>query len=810
MSGRRTNNGSSTEGQDLVHLLSTEQCGEFMILASTITERMRKSIGEVFEAVEQGEALKGVGEKEVRKPGVGEEKGDEIGDLLGFGEVKVGGSGRDVRDGERRDWETEDALPEPMEHTPAQPPARKKAAKMESLSRNPLEEEDLPSRIGELSISDASSGMESQINPPGGNFEGGSGDESKVLRLVHDGDEDSDGELQMLAPEPIEHFPEATPKQVDAEGAQLPKTPDVATPPPVPPLAAAGAEGKNPSGKRPIPKRTTTPKLRDLRRKALASHDEWAFNVLRRIGEALNAPGSPRSTNANRGPQGQVLKWPEIYKPVPAPLTSPLSLHSAGLVVQAVLLHLLSLGKYDARSLASSLRVPADVVIALESEIAKTLIAVSKQMNADAESKKRANEAKFSRRWKVGLASVAGAAVIGVTGGLAAPFVAAGIGGLLSGLGLSAAVTGCLGAVAGSGAIMGALFGAYGAKMTGEMAKRYAAEVKDFAFVPLRNSDSRLRVTIGITGWLTNPDEVTLPWKALNGNSEVYSLRWEMEALLDLGTSLQEVLKSYAWSYIKLEIIKRTVLAPLWAAIWPVALLRAARVIDNPFSIAKHRSEKAGRVLADAIINKAQGERPVTLIGFSLGARVIYYCLQSLAERGAYGLVENVVLMGAPVPSSGNTWIAVRAVVAGRVVNVYSEKDYILGFLYRTSSVQLGIAGLQPVKVSGIENFDAGNRVEGHLKYRHVVGVILKEIFGHDVDAGEVSREEEILRMLELKDEQDERERKEHDEKGRGSDDVDGEISSALERAERELERKLGREEEEVRRKGREGGRGEI
>ncbi|RPB00977.1 DUF726-domain-containing protein [Choiromyces venosus 120613-1] len=576
------------------------------------------------------------------------------------------------------------------------------------------------------------------------------------------------------------------------------------------PTVAAGGEKKPPT-KRPRAEGTITPKLRNLRRKALASHDEWAVNVLHRIGDALNAPGGTEFTNTRSGPQGQILKWPEIYKPVPTPLTAPLSLQSAKLVTQAVLLLLLSLEKYDARSrtflliLASSLRVPADVVITLESETAKTLIAVSKQMSADAESKKRVDEGRFSKRWKVGLASVAGAAVIGVTGGLAAPLVAAGIGGLLSGVGLGAtAVAGYLGAVAGSGAIMGALFGAYGGKMTGEMVERYAAEVEDFAFLPLHKSDSRLRVTIGIIGWLTTPDEVTLPWKALNENAEVYALRWEMDALLDLGSSLQEVLKSYAWSYVKLEIIKRTVLASLWAAIWPVALLRAARVIDNPFSIAKHRSEKAGRVLADAIINKAQGERPVTLIGFSLGARVIYYCLRSLAERGAYGLVENVVLMGAPVPSSGDTWTAVRTVVAGRVVNVYSEKDYILGFLYRTSSVQFGIAGLQPVKVPGIENVNVGNRVEGHLRYRHVAGVILKEIFGHDVDIDEVGREEEILKVLELGDEQDERERKEREEKGGGSRDVEGEIDSALEKAERELEERKLRREKEVRRKRRE------
>jgi pimeloyl-ACP methyl ester carboxylesterase len=104
---------------------------------------------------------------------------------------------------------------------------------------------------------------------------------------------------------------------------------------------------------------------------------------------------------------------------------------------------------------------------------------------------------------------------------------------------------------------------------------------------------------------------------------------------------------------------------------WPLAL---SRIVDHPFSVVKSRADKAGLVLADAIINKAQGERPVTLIGYSMGARLIYFCLMSLAERRAFGLIESAVLISTPAPSDAGVWRAIKSVVAGRLVNVYSEK----------------------------------------------------------------------------------------------------------------------------------------
>lgn len=463
-----------------------------------------------------------------------------------------------------------------------------------------------------------------------------------------------------------------------------------------------------------------------------------------------------------------------LYPPVSTSLLS-LTKKKRVLILNSTLLLLLSLEHYEAYSrilllyMASSLHLPLETLTEDEVKIAKTLLEAAKQMTAEEEAKKRGEENQTARRWKVGLAGIAGAALIGITGGLAAPLVAAGLGTIMGGLGLGAtAAAGLLGALAQSGVIVGALFGAYGGRMTGQMMDMYAKEVEDFAFLPLRGStkrarkteeipaeDRRLRVTIGISGWLTQREDIISPWRALGHQSEIFALRWELKALMNLGTSMESVLRSAAWTVAKKEIIARTIFGSLMYALWPLSFLKASKVLDNPFSVAKNRADKAGLVLADAIINKAQGERPVTLIGYSLGARVIYSCLMSLAERKAFGLVESAVLIGAPCPSDGPFWRTMKSVVSGRLVNVYSENDYILGFLYRTSSIQLGVAGLQQIgDVSGIENVDVSGIVSGHLRYQYLVGVILQKIGWEDIDRGEVAREAETIALLDIEDEE--------------------------------------------------------
>lgn len=225
-----------------------------------------------------------------------------------------------------------------------------------------------------------------------------------------------------------------------------------------------------------------------------------------------------------------------------------------------------------------------------------------------------------------------------------------------------------------------------------------------------------------------------------------------MDAMLRLGNSLNDVLFSYAWDGVTYTVVSRTLLGALYAGLWPLGLVKAASVLDNPFSVAIARADKAGKVMARALLDKVQGERPVTLIGYSIGARVIYSCLVELAEQHAFGLVESVVLMGAPVPSDSWPWRQIRSIVTGRVVNVYSTEDYILGFLYRSAKFQRGVAGLQDVKdIYGIENVDVSDVVNGHDKYRYLIGSILTKIQFGDVDFNKAAEQERALKVSEQK-----------------------------------------------------------
>jgi hypothetical protein len=90
------------------------------------------------------------------------------------------------------------------------------------------------------------------------------------------------------------------------------------------------------------------------------------------------------------------------------------------------------------------------------------------------------------------------------------------------------------------------------------------------------------------------------------------------------------------------------------------------------------------------------------------------------------GVVQDVVLCGAPVTASADAWARIRPLVAGRIINVYSSRDWALRFLYRTAELQLTVAGLQAIPCAvgsrlaatgGVESVDATALISSHNQY---------------------------------------------------------------------------------------------
>jgi hypothetical protein len=97
-----------------------------------------------------------------------------------------------------------------------------------------------------------------------------------------------------------------------------------------------------------------------------------------------------------------------------------------------------------------------------------------------------------------------------------------------------------------------------------------------------------------------------------------------------LDNSALDIVKDQLSSYVQGEVIKATLFSSLYAAIaLPKFVLSFSDVLDHPFRLSMDRALHAASVLADVIEQRAlSGGRPVTLVGYSMGARVIFAALQ--------------------------------------------------------------------------------------------------------------------------------------------------------------------------------------
>jgi len=231
------------------------------------------------------------------------------------------------------------------------------------------------------------------------------------------------------------------------------------------------------------------------------------------------------------------------------------------------------------------------------------------------------------------------------------------------------------------------------------------------------------------------------------------------------------------------QVLGATILFGLMSAIQlPVVLTKLSYLIDNPWTVSLDRATMAGLILADSLIDRNLGTRPVTLVGYSLGSRVIFSCLMELSKKGAYGLVQNVYLFGSPIVVNQDEYRRARSVVSGRFVNGYNRNDWILGYLFRLTSGGIRrIAGLAAVDgIPGVENMDTSDIVVGHMNYRTAMPKLLREC-GWMVESDEFAeiedpdpdnhqeRQRELINEIEEARKEFEKENKNGEKKGRFS-----------------------------------------
>ncbi|KAI4835587.1 hypothetical protein MKS88_004799 [Plasmodium brasilianum] len=372
---------------------------------------------------------------------------------------------------------------------------------------------------------------------------------------------------------------------------------------------------------------------------------------------------------------------------------------------------------------AKCLKINELLILRIEENLAADLINAL-QASTDETSKRRK-----IRRMKIAAAALGGGALIAFTAGLAAPGIIAGLTALGAG---GSSLTAFLASASGLAFIV-SLFGAGGAGLTGYKYSRRIANIRTFEFIMLNGNISKsLSVCVCVSGEIKTDDDITTPWLDVFPNCycDLYGLKWENHLLKTLG-SLIETMLSQEFAITASKIwLQYTIASTLSAALtWPLALIKYASNLDNVYLLIRERAQQAGRILADALSDRnTVGQRPVILIGYSVGARVIFYCLKYLYSKKLYNIVSNAIFIGLPATTSSRVWEKIRMVVTNRVINVYSKNDWLLGFLYRYMEWKLSVAGLISVKVPNIENYDASGIIHSHLDYKRKLKDILNLI----------------------------------------------------------------------------------
>ncbi|MGK7913146.1 MAG: DUF726 domain-containing protein [Synechococcus sp.] len=366
------------------------------------------------------------------------------------------------------------------------------------------------------------------------------------------------------------------------------------------------------------------------------------------------------------------------------------------------------------------------------------------ELDSDVEKAKTEQKTSEGFNWKkigvIGGLGVVGGLALAATGGVAAPAIGGLIGSTFLGLNGAAAMSaglafigggslaaGGLGMAGGTAVIYGS-FGLAGAAAAANAGNNLLGDLKEFQFVPAHEDRDACHSIICIHGFMQQGLDVSQEWKAVANHYEhscVLGLNWESKKLQELSNLITSLTVKQGAAQFAGFMGRHGLRAAGKKLALPAAVLSTFSAIDNPWSVAKNRAEKAGYVLGRIL---AEMKTPVSLLGYSLGARVIINALQYLQDNNIEGKVYDVWLLGGAVSRNHPFFQGknLKKVVANNIMNAYSRKDCVLTYLYRSAELLDRPIGLEPLKHSDIVDVDVTESVGGHLQYPKNLDVFFK------------------------------------------------------------------------------------
>lgn len=329
----------------------------------------------------------------------------------------------------------------------------------------------------------------------------------------------------------------------------------------------------------------------------------------------------------------------------------------------------------------------------------------------------------------IAAATIGGIAVLTPLAFVAAPAIGGAIGTGLMGLSGAAATNAGLAAIgggalatggmgmAGGAAILGATGAALGGTLGGVVSSSYFGDIDGFDIKKVKDGEGA--IVIFIDGFLTQKNEDTKEWekqlKILYPNNPWYYVTWESKRLYDLGKQLTAHGGKAAIEKALFELAKQATKEGA-KKIGPFgSVLSALGIINNPWSVACTKAGQTGILLSDIL---ARTDKEYILCGHSLGARVLYYALESLSTKEKK-FINTVHLMGGAVGSNKKDWEIAKTAVVGKINNYKSDNDYVLSTMYKLGTFFMSNPiGRHSIDAEGVVNVDTSNIVSGHTKYK--------------------------------------------------------------------------------------------